>query len=77
MVDRALRMALAVGMALVSAASGVTLEVDPAMGLTVDLGHTGPSHSLNNATWEKFLLTDAVSTGAVCLDGSPGGGTLQ
>jgi hypothetical protein len=25
-------------------------------------------------TWEKFLLSDAVGGGAVCLDGSPGGG---
>ena len=24
-------------------------------------------------TWEKVLLTDAAKTGAVCLDGTPGG----
>jgi hypothetical protein len=29
-------------------------------------------------TWGKFLLTDAAAkTGAVCLDGSPGGGYLR
>ena len=29
------------------------------------------------AGFEKFLLTDAAKTGAVCLDGSPGGGYIR
>ena len=29
------------------------------------------------AGFEKFLLTDAALTGAVCLDGSPGGGYIR
>jgi hypothetical protein len=29
------------------------------------------------AGFEKFLLTDAVKDGAVCLDGSPGGGYIR
>merc|ERR1711907_668452 len=27
--------------------------------------------------WAKFLMTGAVSSGAVCLDGSPGGGYIK
>ena len=29
------------------------------------------------AGFEKFLLTDAAKAGAVCLDGSPGGGYIR
>jgi hypothetical protein len=57
-------------------ASGALINVDPAIGFTEDLGHesTGPQQPRAGMTWEKFLLTDAVASGAVCLDGSPGGG---
>lgn len=31
-----------------------------------------------DGNWTKFLLTDAAAkTGAVCLDGSPGGGYIR
>lgn len=54
--------------------SVVTADVDPAIGVALHFPVASRSISTQNATWEKFLLESSVANGAVCLDGSPGGG---
>eukprot|EP00038_Savillea_parva_P019872 m.29423 g.29423 ORF g.29423 m.29423 type:complete len:420 (-) comp4592_c0_seq2:309-1568(-) len=52
----------------------ISIPVDPDLGLYTERAAPPPPPT---GTWEKFLLTDAVASGAVCLDGSPGGGYIR